>query len=37
MNFEKIFLKFHFSGNNSIYVFITEIYAYITKKLIDKQ
>ena len=36
MNVVKLFLKYHFPGNTSVYVFITEIYVYITKKLIDE-
>ena len=37
MNFVKLFLKYNFPGNTSIYVFITQIYIYVTKKIIDKQ
>ena len=29
-------LKYYFPGNNSVYVFIKEIYAYITEKIIVK-
>ena len=37
MSFVKLFLKYHFSGNISVYVFIAEIYVDINKKLIDEQ